>query len=63
MVGWFLDLKTAGKIPAHYSACAPSGQGPKQRVLSRFFADLNAGKFSLRCQVVETGAIARFGQG
>ena len=37
LVGWFLDLKTAGKIPAHYSACASSGQGPKQRVLSGIF--------------------------
>ena len=37
LVGWFLDLKTAGKIAAHYSACAPSGQGPKQRVVSGIF--------------------------
>ena len=52
LVGWFLDLKTAGKIAAHYSACAPSGQGPKQRVVSgifkikcwKMFASLTSGR-------------------
>ena len=29
--------KGTGKIAAHYSACAPSGQGPKQRVVSGIF--------------------------
>ena len=37
LVGWFLDLKTAGKIVASHSACAASGQGPKQGVVSRIF--------------------------
>ena len=37
LVGWFLDLKTPGKIAGRHSACAPSGQGPKQGVVSRIF--------------------------
>ena len=63
LVGWFLDLKTVGKIVASHSACAASGQGPKQGVVFRNISVLNAGKNSLASQVVETSAIARFGQG
>ena len=47
-MGWFLDLKTVGKIVASHSACAASGQGvcAQQGVeLSRNISILNAGKY------------------
>ena len=36
LVGWFLDLKTAGKTAAHYSACAPSVRGPNSVLCPEF---------------------------
>ena len=62
LVGWFLDLKTAGKIVASHSACAASGQGDcAQGCCVPNISVLNAGKISLASQVVQTSAIARFG--
>ena len=62
LVGWFLDLKSPGKIAARHSACAPSGHGPN-RVLCPEFLGFKCWKISLALQVVETSVIARFGQG
>ena len=52
LVGWFLDLKTAGKTAAHYSACAPSVRGPNSVLCPEFlrfkcwkmFASLTSGR-------------------
>ena len=37
LVGWFLDLKTVGKIVASHSACAASDQGQNRVLCPEYF--------------------------
>ena len=63
LVGWFLDLKTVGKIVAMSQRMRGIWSGAKTGCCVPNISVLNAGKISLASQVVETSAIARFGQG